>query len=112
SNGAIKPRVHTTDSDPCVILSEAKNPSRRSKKGTATISRRSLHRSRKAEELSKACAADQVFRGNGDSPRFRAQPPLPLSDPSDRSAPSDPSDRAHDQRGQRPGSHRLTNNPP
>src|SRR5690606_25710580 len=56
-----------------VILSAAKNPYWRSKKGTATISHRSRHRSMKAEELSKACGADRALRGNGDSPHFRAK---------------------------------------
>jgi hypothetical protein len=58
----------------CVILSEAKNPSRRSKKGTATISHRSLHRSMNGVELHKAGGDRPGHMGNGDSPHFRAKP--------------------------------------
>jgi hypothetical protein len=40
--------------------------------------------------------ADRAFRGNGDSPHFRAKHPLPWSIPSDQSDQSDPSDYDHD----------------
>jgi hypothetical protein len=49
----------------------------------------------KAVQLPKAFGANPAFRGNGDSPHFRANPWL-LSDPSDRSDPSDPSDSEHE----------------
>jgi hypothetical protein len=39
----------------------------------------------------KHVGTDRAWRGNGDSPHFRANPLL-VSDPSDRSDPSDPSD--------------------